>query len=127
VSFNRTNVNSHNILGTWNIFFKSGLNLNTSLNYTDTRLNDIGNKFTNVSISASNNFFENKLFASVNLGFYIMNSFDENNQFNGGLNLRYSLNKFGSVSAYVIRNMYNSNFNPSINEWLANIQYNYNF
>lgn len=127
ISFNRTNVRSHNILGTWNLFFKSGLNLNTSLNYTDTRLNDIGNKFTNISISASNNFLENKLYASVNLGFYIMNSFDENNQFNGGLNLRYSLNKFGTVSAYVIRNMYNSNFNPSINEWLANIQYNYNF
>lgn len=127
ISYNRNKVRSHSILGNWNLVYPSGFNVGTSINYMDTRINDIDNKFTNFTLYLNKGFFNNSFFASVNLGYYIMSSLNTNNQFNGNVNLSYSFSEYGRVSVYVLRNVYNTDFNPTISEWLANIQYSYNF
>lgn len=118
---------SHTASAVWSLAFISSLNFSTSVNYQNSEFSSGNFKLSSLGASTGYSFFNRKLNSSIGANYSLFSSVSDNNQMNLRLNLAYNIEKFGTVSLYILRNEFNSDLNTDYKETQAVLQYYYNF
>ncbi|MBS1494256.1 MAG: hypothetical protein JST55_12135 [Bacteroidetes bacterium] len=118
---------SHSATAVWSLAFISSLNFSTSVNYQNSEFSTGNFKLTSLGVSTGYAFFNRKLNTSLGANYSLFSSIADNNQLNLRLSFAYTIEKYGSVSLYILRNEFNSDLNTNYKETQAVLQYYYNF
>ncbi|HLE32650.1 MAG TPA: hypothetical protein VJB38_08590 [Bacteroidota bacterium] len=103
-SLNRNNTQS--VMGAWSVAFPTTLSLTTSILQTTSKLPTLSTSIVNVSETASHQFFDSALSASLNAGFSRISVLSRDDQFAFSVNLTYGFGAYGSVGFALYNNKY---------------------
>ena len=111
------------------IYFPSTLNFTLNMLFSKTSLSQNSIEILNFNATVGHQFFENKLTASLGLGYNIVTTIKKDYQTLFQINLSYSLDNLGTLSFNLTNNNYRASepYKPSYEEVNGSFQYSISF